>query len=515
MLSHRVRQLSRRIVEAACVSVRGHGMPAYQPVRRPSCEGLEARALFSTAPVIGDVFYIDMENHNLTQPASVTSPQQLLGNSAAPYLNSLITPGNPNAAQTSFASNYYNVEYNNPAVSIHPSEPNYIWQEAGLTGPLNDSDPYANTPNNIVNAPNLSGLLQQAGISWKSYQEDIDLTPSSGTVNQPAANSLTSTVAPQSQWTVPLQSISGTSAAYTNAYNGAHQYNFAAKHDGSLFFTATNGSSSTAPNFSPTNPEAAHYAPLQQLQSDLNSSTVSRYNLITPDQYNDMHSSLNTPFSYNGTTYTANTDQEAIALGDNFLAKIIPTIMASQAYKNNGAIVIWYDESEGGNTTSFTIPEIVISPLAKGNAYDSTAVYTHSSDLKSMQEIFGVSAPGGGFLGDANTPGTNDLSDLFVPGVFTPSTLGGTLYKNSGNDHQVTAGATILLTGINDAGQQVSLTTTTSDDGSYSFSGLLPGTYSVTVMGAKKHVGINNIALGVGQTLSQEDFSLLGPNSQQ
>ena len=88
--------------------------------------------------------------------------------------------------------------------------------------------------------------------------------------------------------------------------------------------------------------------------------------------------------------------------------------MASQAYKNNGAIVIWYDETEGGDTQRLThLAEIVISPLAKGNAYDSTLTYTHSSDLKSLQELFGVYAPGGGFLGDANTPGVNDLSDLF------------------------------------------------------------------------------------------------------
>ena len=133
-----------------------------------------------------------------------------------------------------------------------------------------------------------------------------------------------------------------------------------------------------------------------------------------------MHSSLNTNFTYNGVTYAANTDQEAVALGDNFLSKIIPMIEASQAYKNNGAIVIWYDESEGGNTTQFTLPEIVISPLAKGNAYQSTLPYTHSSDLKSLQELFGVSAPGGGFLGDASTPGTNDLSDMFKPGALTP-----------------------------------------------------------------------------------------------
>jgi phosphatidylinositol-3-phosphatase len=515
MLTRTAGQWSRRILESVSLKTRRGGMRARPSSFRPSLEALEVRALPSINPVIGDVFYIEMENHNLTQPGSVTSPQQLLGNPAAPYLNSLMTPGNPNAAQTSYASNYYNVEYNNPSVSIHPSEPNYVWQESGLTGPLNDADPYANTPNNIVDAPNLSALLQAAGIPWKSYQEDIDLTPTSGSVNQPGTNALTSTVAPQDQWTVPLKSFRGTSPNYTNAYNGSNQYDFAAKHDGQLFFTATNGSSSTSPNFSPSNPEAQYYAPLQQLQTDLDNNTVARYNLITPDQFNDMHSSLNTDFTYNGVTYTHNTDQEAIALGDNFLSQIVPRIMASQAYKNNGVIVIWFDETERGNTTSFTIPEIVISPLAKGNAYNSTLAYTHSSDLKSMQELFGVSAPGGGFLGDANTPGTNDLSDLFVPGVFTPSTLGGTVFKNSGNDHQVVAGLTIVLTGINDANQAVYFTTTTGADGSYAFTGLLPGTYHVTVQGARKHVGISGITLGVGETLSGEDFSLLGPDSQQ
>jgi hypothetical protein len=137
--------------------------------------------------------------------------------------------------------------------------------------------------------------------------------------------------------------------------------------------------------------------------------------VITPNQYNDMHSALNSSFSYNGTTYAANSDQEAIAIGDNFLSKIVPQIMASQAYKNNGAIVIWFDESEGGNTTQFTIPEIVISPLAKGNGFQVTTPLTHSSDLKTLEELFGVYGPGGGFLGDANTPGTNDLSGFFQP----------------------------------------------------------------------------------------------------
>jgi hypothetical protein len=369
------------------------------------------------AQQLGDVFYIDMENHNLIQPsnASAGTPQQLLGNPAASFLNTLITPGNPNAAQTSWAGNYLNV-----APGIHPSEPNYVWQEAGRTGPLNDADPYANTPNNIVNAPNLSALLQNKyGTSgWKSYQEDINLVPTSGSVNQPGANSLTSTVAPKNQWTVPTSSFSGTSASYTNPYNGSNQYNFATKHDGQLFFTATNGGSATAPNFSPSNPQAQFYAPLQQLSADLATNTgLARYNLITPNQYNDMHSSLNTNFIYNGVTYQANTDQEAIALGDNFLSKIVPQIEASQAYKNNGAIVIWFDETEGGDTSDYKLAEIVISPLAKGNAYTNNILYTHSSDLRTLEELFAVYGPGGAFLGDAAN--ATDLSDLFVPGAIS------------------------------------------------------------------------------------------------
>jgi hypothetical protein len=221
-------------------------------------------------------------------------------------------------------------------------------------------------------------------------------------------------VLPKSQWTVPLNPLSGTftgTSPVPNPYNGSLQFNFAPKHDGQLYFNATNGGNDT----SSSNPEVSHYAPLQQLTTDLNGNTLARYNLITPDQFNDMHSALTGGYSYKGTLYTG--DQAAVAQGDNFLSIIVPQLMASQAYKNNGAIVIWFDETEGGDTSAQTLAEIVISPLAKGNAYASTLPYTHSSDLKTLEELYGVYAPGGGFLGDANTPGTNDLSDLFVPGA--------------------------------------------------------------------------------------------------
>ncbi|HEX3351079.1 MAG TPA: alkaline phosphatase family protein [Acetobacteraceae bacterium] len=355
---------------------------------------LVAVPVAAQASPIGDVFVIAMENHNFTQPASQASPDQLFGNPAAPFQNSLITPGNPNAAQVSYATNYQNA-----GTGIHPSEPNYIWSEAGSNlGVFNDNPPFGPGGTNQSTTQSLSNYLQMKGIAWKSYQEGIDHVLN-------AQNQLTNTVLPKSQWTVPLNNFSGTSPDYTNPYNGSNQYNYAAKHNPMAFFTTTNGGDDTTPS----NPLASHYAPLDQLQTDLANNTVARYNWITPDQYNDSHSALTNGFTYGGVHYTG--DQAEIAQGDNFLSMIVPQIEASQAYKDNGAIVIWWDETEGGDDPARTLEEIVISPLARGNAFASNVLLTHSSDLLSWQELFGV----GPCLRDAC--GANDLSSLFVEGA--------------------------------------------------------------------------------------------------
>src|SRR5215469_13452176 len=378
---------------------------------------------------IGNVFYIYMENHNWTQPNGNvnTDPssgiEQIKGNPAAPFINSLIDPNSPMSVQVSYTSNCYNVLATPSGMNpdIHPSEPNYIWQEGGSNfGVFNDADPYVG--GNVFDLPNISGLLQNAGLSWKSYQEDIDLVPNSGTVNHPGANSLTSVVAPTDQWTVPLSSFSGTSASYTNPYNGSHQYNFAPKHDGQLFFTTTNGGTTTTPDFSTSNPEVPHYLPLQALQSDLENNTFAKFNVITPNQFNDMHSQLSGGFTYNGIHYTG--DAAEIAQGDNFLATVVPMIMASPAYNHNSVIVIWTDETEesGSDTTrddfNHSLMEIIISPLAKGNAYHNDSItYTHSSDVITLQEAFPIGPKQGQpFLGQTTTDaaGNHDYSDMFT-----------------------------------------------------------------------------------------------------
>jgi hypothetical protein len=328
---------------------------------------------------IGAIFVIAMENHNFTQPPTQTNPQQIFGNPAAPFMNSLITPGNPNAAQVSYATAYFNA-----GTGVHPSEPNYVWAEAGSDfGIHTDADPDPSN-NNVFDVPHLTRQLNATGIPWKNYQEDVQF----------AAN--------------PTHSASGTSTTFINPYYGTGQYNYAVKHNPMAFFPDS---------------QLQNVYPLAQFFDDLNNNAVGRYNWITPNQFNDAHSALSGGFTYHGTHYTG--DSANIAQGDNFLAIVVPQIMASPAYQNNGVIIIWWDETEGGDDASRTLMEAVISPLAKGNGYASSVVFSHSSDLKTMEEIFGlpnvnnpIPASETNNFGSFNNVATaNDLSDLFVSGA--------------------------------------------------------------------------------------------------
>src|SRR5215469_5120134 len=113
-------------------------------------------SLNARADEIKTVFVIAMENHNWTQPANQFTGgiQQIFQNPNAPFINSLVN-GTATAVingrqvnisqQVAFATNYRNVlatAGSNP--HIHPSEPNYLWAEAGTNfGVFNDGDPFS------------------------------------------------------------------------------------------------------------------------------------------------------------------------------------------------------------------------------------------------------------------------------------------------------------------------------------------------------------------------------------
>lgn len=279
------------------------------------CTGLVCAATTSHASeaglkgVTGTVFVIVMENQNWSS---------IKGSSSAPFINNLLTQ-----PQTSFAT-----DYNNPPGN-HPSEPNYLWIEGGTNfGITNDNDP-TNAANQVVGKNHLVKQLTAAGISWKTYQENITGT------------------------TCPLSS-SGL---------------YAAKHNPLVFFDDVTSS------FSKTSATCiAHVRPFGELVSDLANNTVPRYVFITPNLCDDMHNSCSPT-------------NNRIKQGDNWLKTMLPMITSSAAYTNNGAVFITWDEAANGDGP---IGMIVQSPKAKGNGFSDNLFYTHGSLLRSLEEIFGV-----------------------------------------------------------------------------------------------------------------------------
>ena len=89
-----------------------------------------------------------------------------------------------------------------------------------------------------------------------------------------------------------------------------------------------------------------------------------RYNWVVPNLCNDMHN-------------TCSPTNNPILQGDGWLSRELPKILNSQAYSNNGAVFIVWDE--GAGTSDGPIGMIVLSPLAKGTGYSNTNRYTHSS----------------------------------------------------------------------------------------------------------------------------------------
>ncbi len=179
---------------------------------------LVATAPFQSAATIdasSSVFIILMENHNWST---------ILGSPNAPYINGTLLP------MASYTDQYYNPP------GIHPSEPNYLWLEAGTGfGITNDGPP---SVNHQATTEHLVTFLKNAGISWKTYQENI-----------------TGTVCPLTD-----------------------SYPYVVKHNPFAYFddVVANGCTSVM-------------RPLTELATDLANGPVAHYNFITPNNINNMH----------------------------------------------------------------------------------------------------------------------------------------------------------------------------------------------------------------------------------
>jgi hypothetical protein len=222
--------------------------------------------------------------------------------------------------------------------------PNYLWLEAGTNFGVQDDGSPAQHP--IATSQHLTAILDRHHISWRAYEQGI------------TAN------------TCPL----------------TDRYPYAVRHDPFVYFADITSdwraTSSTC---------RRHILPLSSLQSNLAAGNVATYTFITPDLCSDMHDSCGPTFN-------------AVLEGDAFLSAVVPLIVRSSAYRANGVILITWDEGEGDDGP---IGLIALSPLVR-RGFASYRRYTHSSTLRTIEEILGVRP----FLGGAAT--APDLRALFV-----------------------------------------------------------------------------------------------------
>jgi phosphatidylinositol-3-phosphatase len=237
-------------------------------------------------------------------------------------------------------------QYFNPPGN-HPSLPNYLWFEAGTNfGIRNNLPPSINSRST---AQHLVTLLKDApggAITWRAYQENI------------------------SGKDCPL----------------IDKYPYAVRHDPFVHFDDVTDKKNSSSSYC-----IEHIRPFEELNKDLADNAVAQYNFITPNICNDMHDSC-APL-YN-----------KVEQGDSWLARNLPPILNSRAYREGGAVFITWDEA---STADGPIGMIILSPFAKGKGYSNSIHCDHGALLRTVEEIFEV-AP---YLGNAATQ--PDLKDFF------------------------------------------------------------------------------------------------------
>ena len=104
--------------------------------------------VYSQLPIPDHVVFVIFENHGY---------KQIMGNSAAPYLNSLVS----DSATALFTQSY---------ALTHPSQPNYLMLFSGSDQGVTNDDVPENLP---FTSPNLGAGLLQAGLTFAGYSEDL------------------------------------------------------------------------------------------------------------------------------------------------------------------------------------------------------------------------------------------------------------------------------------------------------------------------------------------------------
>jgi phospholipase C len=222
--------------------------------------------------------------------------------------NDLLSPSNPNttfiqqlAANNGLATNYFGV--------THVSLPNYIAATSGQTWGTN-SDDVGQAP--LLDHQNLVDQLEEAGVSWKAYMENLPF---------------------------PGDTV-------TETPDGL----YFRKHNPFLLY----------PDVYNNPARANKVVPLTQLTTDLSTGNVPRFVWITPNICNDMHGGAQTcPFPSSPTDpLQAKLYQD----GDNFLRTWVTAITHSPAWTGRSAIFITWDEGGFEDQSPFGPTDISPGP---------------------------------------------------------------------------------------------------------------------------------------------------------
>jgi hypothetical protein len=362
---------------------------------RPATAGQAAAS--AALPPIRHVFVIALENE---------SPHASFGaGSEAPYLAQTLS------SEGAYLPNYYGIG--------HESTANYIAMVSGQPpNPATQSGcppQYIDvSPTTVVSPGVASGTgcvypgsvqtigtqLAAAGLTWKAYEEDMgnDPTRDNGTTCAHPAVGGTDTATPST-------------ATATDGYVTAH--------DPFVYFHSVIDQASCATSV----------VPLSALPGDLASAaTTPNYAFISPNVCDD-----------GGLAPCPNGDQGGLAQINTFLQTWVPMILNSAAYRQNGLLIITFDESVDSDTSACcgeisgpasalpgrtgpgggVVGAVLLSPYIAPGTVSETA-YNHYTMLGSVEDLFGLS-----HLGYAALPGETDFgSDIYTnwPGTSTTTT---------------------------------------------------------------------------------------------
>jgi phospholipase C len=260
------------------------------------------------------------------------------------------------AQRCGLATNYHNI--------THPSAPEYIAATSGELGGAGDCPPVAlaGWPAPCPDAnDNIFNQTLAAGETWKVYQESM------------ASNCL-------------------------EADDGS---TYDINHNPAAYYSDLGG-----PAGIPGSPCALYDVPMGtpqsgNLETDLANGTLANYSFIAPNTVNDTHD-----------------DQPGeVAVGDAYLAQLIPTILNSPEYENGSTVLflVW-DEGEHGHTNDCAynttdigchVPTIVMSPYVQPGT-QSDELFNHYSLFKTSEQLLGLP-----FIGHATDPTVKSLAPAF------------------------------------------------------------------------------------------------------